>query len=71
MLLTIQLLFHSQSCGRTDFLFFLFLSTDMAEAVYVSAIFYDSTLGFIKLIVLSLYQRILRGVPAQLVQNLV
>jgi len=41
------------------------------QAIYVSAIFYNTTLGFIKLSVLSLYHRILRGVQSQLLRTVV
>jgi hypothetical protein len=44
---------------------------NLQQAIYVSAIFYNTTLGFIKLSVLSLYHRILRGVQSQLLRNIV
>ncbi|KAJ4344584.1 uncharacterized protein N0V89_012328 [Didymosphaeria variabile] len=40
-------------------------------AIYVSAIFYNLTLGMIKLSVLSLYQRILRGVQSPTMRTVV
>ncbi|KAF2658322.1 hypothetical protein K491DRAFT_276322 [Lophiostoma macrostomum CBS 122681] len=39
--------------------------SDYNQAVFVCAIFYNTTLGMIKLSVLSLYMRILRGVQSQ------
>ncbi|KAF2260884.1 hypothetical protein CC78DRAFT_500922 [Lojkania enalia] len=39
--------------------------TDYSQAVFVCAAFYNTTLGMIKLSVLSLYLRILRGVQSQ------
>ncbi|KAJ4301085.1 hypothetical protein N0V90_003175 [Kalmusia sp. IMI 367209] len=41
------------------------------QAIYVSAIFYNFVLGMIKLSVLSLYQRILRGVQSQTLRTIV
>jgi len=41
------------------------------KAVFLSAIFYNTTLGMIKLSVLSLYQRILRGVQSQTLPTIV
>jgi uncharacterized protein YacL len=41
------------------------------QAIYVSAIFYNLTLGMIKLSVLSLYQRILRGVQSTALRTIV
>ncbi|KAL1595728.1 hypothetical protein SLS60_009417 [Paraconiothyrium brasiliense] len=41
------------------------------QAIYVSAIFYNLTLGMIKLSVLSLYQRILRGVQSPTMRTVV
>jgi hypothetical protein len=46
-------------------------SSKLSQAIYVCAIFYNTTLGFIKLSVLSLYHRILRGVQSQLIRNVV
>ncbi|KAF1996049.1 hypothetical protein P154DRAFT_609589 [Amniculicola lignicola CBS 123094] len=44
---------------------------DYSHAVFVCAIFYNTTLGMIKLSVLSLYQRILRGVQSQVLPTVV
>ncbi|KAF1971184.1 hypothetical protein BU23DRAFT_471645 [Bimuria novae-zelandiae CBS 107.79] len=41
------------------------------QAIYVSAIFYNFTLGMIKLSVLALYQRILRGVQSRTLKTIV
>ncbi|KAF2683323.1 hypothetical protein K458DRAFT_452824 [Lentithecium fluviatile CBS 122367] len=41
------------------------------QAIYVCAIFYNTSLGLIKLSVLSLYHRILRGVQSQILRNVV
>lgn len=36
-----------------------------SQAIYNCAVFYNSTLGFVKLSVLSLYRRILSGIPSR------
>lgn len=41
------------------------------KSIYVSAIFYNFTLGMIKLSVLALYQRILRGVQSPMLRTIV
>ena len=41
------------------------------QAIYVSALFYNFTLGMIKLSVLSLYHRILRGVQSTALRTVV
>ena len=50
---------------------FDYLLANLNKAVYVCAIFYNFTLGMIKLSVLSLYQRILRGVQSKTLPNVV
>jgi hypothetical protein len=50
---------------------FKHLLANKNKAVYVCAIFYNTTLGMIKLSVLSLYQRILRGVQSKTLPTVV
>jgi len=45
--------------------------SDYAQAIFVCAVFYNTTLGMIKLSVLSLYRRILRGVQSQTLRTMV
>ncbi|KAF2176565.1 hypothetical protein K469DRAFT_742884 [Zopfia rhizophila CBS 207.26] len=45
--------------------------SDYNQAIFVCAAFYNTTLGMIKLSVLSLYRRILRGVPSQTLRTVV
>ncbi|KAH9862408.1 hypothetical protein J1614_011063 [Plenodomus biglobosus] len=44
---------------------------DYSKAIYVSAVFYNTVLGMVKLSVLCLYLRIIRGVQSQSVRTLV
>jgi hypothetical protein len=44
---------------------------DMTKAIYVCAIFYNFVLGMVKLSVLALYLRIIRGVQSQSIRALV
>jgi hypothetical protein len=45
--------------------------SDYAQAIFLCAVFYNTTLGMIKLSVLSLYRRILRGVQSQTLRTMV
>jgi hypothetical protein len=53
-----------QLCPSTHFKSLAQLSADKKQAIYFCAIFYNTTLGMVKLSVLALYRRILQGVPS-------
>jgi hypothetical protein len=70
-------LYQGGAQGMTDFAYvgkcfqFYHQLANANKAVFLSAVFYNTCLGMIKLSVLSLYQRILRGVPSQTLPTIV
>jgi len=49
----------------------LIQNADTNKAIYVSTVFYNTVLGMVKLSVLCLYLRIIRGVQSQSIRTLV